>query len=213
MRTNRNSGQQRAEKTRRRVLAAALDEFARLGLAGARVDKIVARARANKQAVYYYFGSKDDLYRASLAMAYGEFQPDARWQKAGVPAERAMRELVAAIFEHMKVNQKASSIISLENQYHGSHLTPALRKQIQKSVAPIISALSDVLRRGQAEGVFSRKVRPVHLYLSTICLCMFYFSNRYTLSAILGRDLGTARSTSAWGRHVVEFVLASLRAG
>src|SRR4030088_3551457 len=49
-----------------RILEAALDEFAAKGLDGARVDAIAARAGVNKRMLYYYFGSKDDLYRAVL---------------------------------------------------------------------------------------------------------------------------------------------------
>ncbi len=53
-----------AEATRRRLLDAAAAEFARHGIAGARVDRIAAAARANKAQIYHYFGSKDDLFDA-----------------------------------------------------------------------------------------------------------------------------------------------------
>jgi AcrR family transcriptional regulator len=38
--------------TKERLLAAATDEFAAHGIAGARVDRIAAAARANKQLIY-----------------------------------------------------------------------------------------------------------------------------------------------------------------
>ncbi|MYZ35799.1 MULTISPECIES: TetR family transcriptional regulator [unclassified Streptomyces] len=53
--------------TRARLLDAAFDEFVRVGLAGARVDRIAAAASANKQAIYAYYGSKDALFDAVLA--------------------------------------------------------------------------------------------------------------------------------------------------
>ncbi|MFI6085803.1 TetR family transcriptional regulator [Streptomyces sp. NPDC051217] len=52
--------------TRARLLSAAYDEFVRLGLAGARVDRIATAASANKQAIYSYFGSKEALFDAVL---------------------------------------------------------------------------------------------------------------------------------------------------
>ncbi len=55
-----------AEDTRRRIFAAAAAEFAGHGLAGARVDRIAAAARANKQAIYLYYGSKEKLFAAVL---------------------------------------------------------------------------------------------------------------------------------------------------
>lgn len=48
--------------TRERILDAATVEFADHGIAGARVDRIAARARANKSLIYSYFGNKDELF-------------------------------------------------------------------------------------------------------------------------------------------------------
>ncbi|MWA06191.1 TetR family transcriptional regulator [Actinomadura sp. LD22] len=51
-----------AEATRRRIFAAATAEFAAHGLAGARIERIASAARANKQAIYLYFGGKEKLF-------------------------------------------------------------------------------------------------------------------------------------------------------
>ncbi len=56
-----------AEKTRQRILAAALAEFSDKGFAGGRVDSIARRARINKRMLYHYFGDKVGLYEAILA--------------------------------------------------------------------------------------------------------------------------------------------------
>jgi TetR/AcrR family transcriptional regulator len=53
-----------AERSRTRLLEAALDEFAAKGYAGARVSDIAVRAGLNKQLITYYFGGKRGLYRA-----------------------------------------------------------------------------------------------------------------------------------------------------
>jgi len=47
-------------------LAAATAEFARYGLGGARVDRIAARANANKRMLYYYYGNKEALFLAVM---------------------------------------------------------------------------------------------------------------------------------------------------
>jgi AcrR family transcriptional regulator len=51
-----------AEATRRRIFDAATAEFAAHGLAGARIERIALKARANKQAIYLYFGGKEKLF-------------------------------------------------------------------------------------------------------------------------------------------------------
>lgn len=53
-----------AQATRERILAAAVEEYASYGLAGARVDRIAAAAPANKRAIYEYFGDKTALFIA-----------------------------------------------------------------------------------------------------------------------------------------------------
>ena len=55
-----------AEATRRRLIAAAIEEFAAYGLAGGRVDRIAVAAKANKAQIYHYFGSKDALFDAAF---------------------------------------------------------------------------------------------------------------------------------------------------
>jgi AcrR family transcriptional regulator len=51
------------QRTRDRILAAALAEFSAHGFAGARVARIARRARVNKRMLYHYFGNKEDLFR------------------------------------------------------------------------------------------------------------------------------------------------------
>ncbi len=50
------------DTTRERILTAAMEEFARHGIAGARVDRIAKLARTSKERVYAYFRGKDALY-------------------------------------------------------------------------------------------------------------------------------------------------------
>ena len=55
------------ERTRTRILSAALKEFAAKGFAGARVDNIARRAAINKRMLYHYFGDKEGLFRPCWA--------------------------------------------------------------------------------------------------------------------------------------------------
>ena len=63
------------EATKRRILAAALREFSAKGISGARVDAIAARAKVNKRMLYYYFGSKEGLFREILRRRLHERSP------------------------------------------------------------------------------------------------------------------------------------------
>src|SRR6201987_1913474 len=54
------------EESRTAILQAAIREFAREGVAGARTDAIAKAAKVNKALLYYYFRDKDALYGAAL---------------------------------------------------------------------------------------------------------------------------------------------------
>ncbi|GAB2874485.1 TetR family transcriptional regulator [Streptomyces deserti] len=57
------------EATKARIFEAAVAEFARHGIAGARIDRIAAEAKANKQLIYAYFGNKAELFARVLEKA------------------------------------------------------------------------------------------------------------------------------------------------
>ncbi|MFF5534397.1 TetR family transcriptional regulator [Streptomyces cinerochromogenes] len=57
------------EATKARIFDAAVAEFARHGIAGARIDRIAAAAKANKQLIYAYFGNKAELFGKVLGKA------------------------------------------------------------------------------------------------------------------------------------------------
>ena len=59
-------------ETCRRLVAAASEEFAQHGFAGARVRSIVDAARVNLASVNYYFGGKEGLSRATLGFLAGQ---------------------------------------------------------------------------------------------------------------------------------------------
>ena len=54
------------DRTRRRLLRAAIKLFAQQGFHAVSVEAIVDLAKVNKRMVYPYFGSKDALFEAAL---------------------------------------------------------------------------------------------------------------------------------------------------
>ena len=57
----------RGSATRQRIVEAATAEFAEHGIAGARIERVVAAARTNKAQLYAYFGSKEALFDSIFA--------------------------------------------------------------------------------------------------------------------------------------------------
>jgi TetR/AcrR family transcriptional regulator len=196
--------------TRQKLLTAARHEFARSGLAGARVDEIAARAGVNKQLVYHYFGDKDALYLAVLEWVYEEIRTQERkLNLAGLPPEQAIRKLIEASFDHLAAHPDFIVLLNDENRGGARHVRGSRRLEAMHS--PLVSMVSMILREGVREGVFRKGVNPVHLYISIAGLSYFFFSNTPTLSAIFGKDLSSAAAKRARRKHVVDLVLQALR--
>lgn len=56
-----------AQRTRGKILAAAVAEIAEHGYAGARIDRIATNSGANKRMIYHHFGGKQAVFEAVLA--------------------------------------------------------------------------------------------------------------------------------------------------
>ncbi len=193
------------EGTRRDILEVALEEFARNGLSGARIDEIAARTRASKRMIYYYFGGKEGLYLSALENAYRTVREgEAALDVDGLPPLEALRKLVEFTFDHHHRHEAFIRMVMIENIHHGAYLDrlPAIRELN----APAIGTIADLYRRGVEAGLFRPGLDPVELHWQISALCFFNVSNRATFSTIFGRNFGAPRAQSALRRNVVEMV-------
>lgn len=83
----------KGEELRDEILTAARDEFARHGLAGARIDRVAKKARASKERLYAHFGDKEALFREVVAT------DAARFFTTVVPRHDALAEFAGEIYD------------------------------------------------------------------------------------------------------------------
>ena len=198
------------EKNRGRILAAALEEFAHCGLGGARVDRIAARAGANKRMLYYYFGSKEGLFLAVLESRYAHIRRAELGLRLGaLEPDEGIRRLIAFTWDYFLKHPEFITLLNSENLHRARHLRRS--RQIAAMHSPMVATLRDLLERGARAGKFQRGVDPVQLYISIAALGYFYLSNRYTLSTIFERDLVSARNKAQRLEHMTGLVLGYLR--
>lgn len=204
-------GEEGRESTRRVLLAAARAAFAERGFDGARVDDIARRASLNKQLVYHYFGSKDGLYTAVLEDVYSEIrESEQALALDSLPAEEAMRQLVAFSFDYLQQNPDFVALIMNENMQGGRHL--AAEQALADLNRPILDLMRKTLARGTAQGVFRQGLDPLHLYLSVAGMSFFYFSNTHTLSHIFNRAFSSPEACQERRGHILDFTLNAIRA-
>jgi AcrR family transcriptional regulator len=197
-------------RTRSKILEAATGEFARYGLGGARVDRIAARARANKRMLYYYFGDKEGLFLAALEDRYAHIRNAERsLELEHLDPRVAVRRLVEFTWNYFLEHPEFMTLLNSENLHKGRHVRRSRR--VPEMHSHLVGLLRDVLRRGEAQRLFRTGVDPVQLYISIAGEGYFYLSNRYTLSRIFDRDLMAPRALASRARHIADMILNALR--
>ena len=194
------------EGTKRNIIEVATEEFAGKGFSGARVDDIAARTKKSKRMIYYYFGSKEDLYIAVLEEAYRSI----RSIEAGLDIDHqepdeALRALVSFTFNHQNAHPEFVRLVMNENILNGAYLSRS--KVIQKLNIGAIDTLRHLLALGQRDGTFRPDIDPVDLHMSISALCFFNVSNRATFSTIFKRDMASSRALSARRAQVVDAIM------
>jgi AcrR family transcriptional regulator len=182
-----------AALTKQAILQAATYEFCRNGLGGARVEAIAQRAKANMRLLYAYFGDKNGLYLTVLEHVYTEIRAaEQQLHLDDLDPAAAMRELVNFTFTFFGRHQDYIALINTENLQRAQNLRKS--RKIAKLTLPLVTSIENILQRGSASGVFRKDVDPINLYISITALSYFHVSNRYTLSAMFGKDF----SDPAW---------------
>lgn len=185
--TKRKKYSRNAEATKRRILDAALAEFAKLGLGGARVDAIAKNAAANKGLIYAYFGSKDSLFTAVLEEAYLAIREAERdIDLEHLPPLRALETLVQFTWEYYLAHPEFLTLVNSENLHRGRHLKKS--KPIRESVERMTERVRALLERGVASGDFRPGIDPVQINVTIAALGYYYLTNRFTGSVIYDRE-------------------------
>jgi len=204
------NGRRDPARNQDRILKAAMAEFARFGLGGARVDRIAARAGANKRMLYYYYGDKEALFLAVLEDSYARIRrAELGLHLLDLDPVQGLRRLVAFTWDYYLKHPEFLTLLNSENLHRARHLKRS--RDIAAMHSPLIALLRDLLARGERAGNFRKGVDPVQLYISIAGLGYFYLSNRHTLSTIFERDLLAPGSKAQRLKHMTELVLGYLR--
>ncbi|MET3820380.1 AcrR family transcriptional regulator [Burkholderia sp. PvR073] len=188
---------------------AAAEEFASGGLFGARVDQIARRAETNERMLYYYFGSKEQLFTAVLEHAFSALTDAERvLDLDGVAPVEAVTRLAHFVWDYYRDHPELLRLINNENLHEARYLHKSTR--IREMMSPIVAKLGNVLMRGQKAGLFRGDVDPLHFYVTLSGLGYYIVSNRFTLAATLGRDFSEADERAEMVRMNTEVLLAYL---
>lgn len=194
-----------ADATKANILSVAIEEFASKGLAGSRVDEIAERTHTVKRMIYYYFGSKEGLYRAVLEHAYDHIRTiESDLDLESLPPLAALRQLVQVTFDYHNKHPEFVRLVMNENIHKGAHIGHLA--SIKERNRTVIATLRRLIERGTKAGDFRPEIDPIELHMSISALCFYNVSNRYTFSTIFGRDMTSPKAASARREVVADMI-------
>jgi AcrR family transcriptional regulator len=165
---------------------------------------------ANKRMLYYYFGSKENLFLAVLEDSYARIRnAEKALDLEHADPREALKRLIDFTWRYYLEHPEFMTLLNSENLHKGRHVRRSSR--VREMHSPLVETLRGILRRGQKAGMFRANVDPVQLYISIAGEGYFYLSNRYTLSQIFDRDLMEKRALASRARHNADMILNALR--
>jgi AcrR family transcriptional regulator len=152
-------------KTKQKIIEASLIEFAKHGLAGARVDRIAEDAGVNKAMIYYHFGSKESLYMDVITDHITQNTTLLRQKISDKETiEDVLNNLVETYITVFSKSPYFANILLRE--------LPNPKSMVIERVAELIgsSEIPQILFQKLSEGIVENKLRPINVKQAIVSL-------------------------------------------
>ncbi len=199
----------RPAESRAAILKAAVREFAREGVAGARTDAIARAAGVNKALLYYYFKDKEALYQAVLDEVFtGVRAAINQALSQDLPPRKRLVAYVCAHFDYIASNPLYPRIVHAEFLRAGRDPS-RLQRVAKQYFQPIFVNLAALLNEGRECGEF-RPVDPIHFIPSMISVIVFYFITAPIAKVMMGRNPLSPQTLAERRAAIVDLISAAL---
>jgi TetR/AcrR family transcriptional regulator len=197
------------EQSREAILQAAVREFSREGIAGARTDAIARQAKVNKALLYYYFKDKEALYSAVLDQVFGGLTLAVGSVLAqDLPPSEKMLAYIAAHFDYIAAHPLYPRIVQSEMMRAGQGIGQ-LERIVSQYFRPLFAKVAEVIKQGVAAKEF-RPVDPMHFIPSMISVITFYFTSAPVMRVMTGADPFSASRIAQRRAAVLDFISFAL---
>jgi AcrR family transcriptional regulator len=198
-----------AARSRAEVLDVAEEVFAEAGYSGARVDEIAARMSTTKRMIYYYFGSKEDLYIAVLERAYrGIREAEQAMDLGDLPPADALRRVAELTFDHHHRHPSFIRLVAIENIHHATFLKRI--GTLRELGTPAASLIEEILARGRADGSLRADVEALDVHMMISAYCVFQIANSHTFGYLFDYDMRSKKKRTHNRQVLGDIVVAWL---
>jgi AcrR family transcriptional regulator len=186
--------------TRDRIFAAAVDEFAKHGNAGARVDRIAKNAKANKESIYRYYGTKEELLHRVVNQYLDEY--GSRFE----PQAKDLPTFIRDIFREHRLHPEYLRLTLWEGLEFGGELAPDTVEHRTRHFQEKIDSVLEQQRTGEVDP----ELDPRHLLLVLFGIANYWHALPQVVRMVLGRE-PTAEDLARHERVVEDCVRRILR--
>ena len=196
------------DSTEQKIFEAAREIFIQKGMDGAKMQEIADLAGINKALLHYYYRSKEKLYEMVARAVLGKAMPALRQViESDLPLEEKIRGFISTYIDVISHNTFIPLfIISEINKHPDRFIDTVLPKDLPKPDVFFHQVEAEI-----AAGHI-RYIKPQHLIVNIISLCVFPFVGKPMMRILLGMSPGEMRIfLEERKQEVTTFVLASLR--
>lgn len=192
------------------ILDAAERLFAEQGFTATTIKQIGKEAAVNSALLYYYYDSKETLYRATLQRILGQLL--SRGTDAIERATTHHDRIRAFVRAQVRVLGEHPHFPRLLVRELVDHQAAHAERAITTTAAGAFKRLCDVIEAGQKDGAFRRSLDPRFTAISIISQVAYFAIARPAVGVLLGH--GTAGPPRALAErfyvHAEEFALSAL---
>ncbi len=177
--------------TKEKIIEAAILEFSKGGFAGARVENIATSAGVNKAMIFYYFGSKENLYKIIIKNIVGELFKviiDSGGFNKDLKPEMFLEIFPEIYIRFFSRNRNYLKIIGVDLIQDQGNLKGALREFFDSRSKELPRNLQETFTEWSHMGLITEP-DPIHLFLNIISLCIFPLIAKVFPETIFDLDL------------------------
>lgn len=194
-----------------RILEAAVNEFCRAGLAGAKLDVIAMEANVSKQLIHHYYGTKPELYVAVInEITAKEISDLNKIDYENNTPEMAIQLFLEGIFGFFIHWPLLAGLYNDQSLYGGEHI-PACRDLLKHS-PELMKRLEEVIERGKQEGIFKHSVDPKKSIAAAIMVTLGGFTQGALIAPLVTTDFTSPQGLEDWLAFATDFTLNALKA-
>lgn len=199
-------------RTRRSLLAAAIDIFAEKGYRDATIAEISERAGTNIASVNYHFGDKETLYREAWRQSFRDsiekYPPDGGVNSNASARERLQGRIVALMRRVNDTNSREFRVTHKEL----ANPTGLLEEVIHKEISPVVERIEALVAEILGQGSFKEQVRYCAISIISQCVIPALINITENQGNDPEYDSWRIEHIEDYAEHVVTFSLAGLRA-